>query len=242
MKKILLSLLLITNVALAQDTLRVAVSHFYPPFVMQGANDHLYGFDISIASKICELTNHRCEYKIIPFGEILKTVSNGEADAAISAIAITLNRSQFVNFSMPYMISEASYLVSADSKIKAATKATLANKSVGISKGSVFEETLKFMALNNTNIVLYKDTNRMIESLAEGDVDVVLIDHASAHYWEINSSGQFKIVGKPIRVGHGLGIAVNKDKLELLKQINQAIVEIQNSGEFKRLYKKYFEL
>jgi len=242
MKKILLSLLFITNIAFAQDTMRIAVSHFYPPFVMQGANKHLYGFDISIARKICELTNHRCEYQTLPFGKIIETVSSGKADIAISAITITLNRSQYVNFSIPYMISEGSYLTHKNSKITSTSKTALANKTIGISKGSIFAEVLDLMALNNVKVEYYTGTNRMIEGLAEGDVDLVLIDHASAHYWAINSSEQLTIVGNPIKVGHGLGIAVNRNKRDLLEKINQAILTIQDSGEFKQLYKKYFEL
>ena len=95
---------------------------------------------------------------------------------------------------------------------------------------------------NADKIKKYVETNDMIHDLSDGKIDVILLDEPSANYWVIHSSGRFMKINNPINVGFGLGIAVNKNDKQLLSDINKAIHDIQESGEFKRLYTKYFEL
>lgn len=48
------------------DSLRpliVATEIFNPPFIMQGANKQLFGFDIEMMEDICRIIQRECQYR-----------------------------------------------------------------------------------------------------------------------------------------------------------------------------------
>ncbi|WP_191968263.1 type 2 periplasmic-binding domain-containing protein [Legionella longbeachae] len=47
------------------------------------------------------------------------------------------------------------------------------------------------------------------------------------------------IFGKQFVYGFGFGIAINNNDLGLLDQINQALIQFESSGEFKKTYARY---
>lgn len=92
-------------------SLTVATEIFNPPFIMQGANNQLFGFDIEMMEDICKTIHRHCQYHSGFFeNTIISTIEQHEADIGVASITITLDRSQRVSFSIPYLPSEAQYL------------------------------------------------------------------------------------------------------------------------------------
>jgi ABC-type amino acid transport substrate-binding protein len=79
----------------------------------------------------------------------------------------------------------------------------------------------------------------MLDALHKGKVDYLLIDSLTATYWEANSSGQFVSIGDAYIYGNGFGIAVNQNDPLLLESLNRALVDFQNSPEYKTLCNQY---
>jgi polar amino acid transport system substrate-binding protein len=50
------------------------------------------------------------------------------------------------------------------------------------------------------------------------------------------------VVGPTFLYGNGFGIAISKENRALLKDINNALVQYENSDEYKINYNKYLEL
>lgn len=89
----------------------VATEIFNPPFIMQGANKQLFGFDIEMMEDICQMIHRECQYRPGFFeNTLLNSIEKHEADLGVASITITLERSQQVNFSFPYLPSNAQYL------------------------------------------------------------------------------------------------------------------------------------
>lgn len=82
-------------------------------------------------------------------------------------------------------------------------------------------------------------TEEMLEALSTNEIDFVLMDNPAALYWSANSSGRLLVTGSPMLVGYGLGIAVNRENSQLLKSLNDALVEYQRSDKYKENYNKY---
>ncbi|WP_274519444.1 transporter substrate-binding domain-containing protein [Legionella cincinnatiensis] len=74
--------------------------------------------------------------------------------------------------------------------------------------------------------------------MSEGEVDFVLQDVLSAQYWATEFP-EFTTFGKSFIYGYGFGIAVNKSDSELLQQINNALLEFEKNGQFKKTYERY---
>src|SRR3989338_839378 len=96
-----ISLLIAPMLYAAGEVLKVGVTSFAPPFVMQGANQKLFGFDIAMMDSLCKKMNRSCQYQVLPFDELLQAVADKQVDVAISAISITMGRAKLVDFSLP---------------------------------------------------------------------------------------------------------------------------------------------
>ncbi len=224
----------------AEDAdLRVAVGRFAPPFVMEGGNNQVYGYDIAMMESLCTLMKRKCKFQVLPFKQVLQAILDKEADVGVGEIVITAQRASIVNFSMPYLPSYANFLSRSALAKTPFSLTLLENKSFGVEEGSVFPDELIRMGLRNPKITPYKDESALVKALSEGDIDLVLIDSADANYWKNQSANQLSTLGEKFAYGFGLGIAVNPSDADLLKSINQALSLYLSSPDFKKNYDMY---
>ncbi|KTD24234.1 MULTISPECIES: transporter substrate-binding domain-containing protein [Legionella] len=218
-------------------TLKVGVSFYDPPFVTLGANNQFYGFDISLMQHICKTIKHQCQFIPMPFNTLLEAIKTNQVDLAVSSIIITPERAAKSQFSSPYLVSKTRFIALKLQQEGPFTIQSLMNKKVGVSD-EVFAEQLKSMGVNS-QIVVFKDDSSLIQGLNQRKIDFGLIDNPTAIYWQEHSSGMLGIKGKPMLYGLGLGIAISQANLDLLDEINMALLEYQSSDDFINDYHKY---
>ena len=129
----LLSLIIVPSYAKDQP-LRVAVNPYSSPFVMRG-NHQIYGFDIAMMDKLCEIINRDCQYVMMNFDQIIPSIMNKNVDLGISDITITLERAKLVNFTMPYMTSRTSFLGKKELQNSVITPTFLQDKTIAVGIG-----------------------------------------------------------------------------------------------------------
>ena len=233
---------IISTVQAKNPPLRIAVTQYSSPFVMQGENQ-LYGFDIAMMSYICPMIGRDCEYQLMDFDKIIPAITANKVDIGISAITITADRAKEVNFSMPYSASESRFL-GKTSLSKVPFNFTLLEKSRrGVKSGTVFIDEINSLGIKNPNIEEFDDEGTMIEALIKGSVDLILVDQPTAMYWQQQASDKLIALGHPITYGYGYGIAVSPAEPVLLKAINQALIQYKTSKEYqnnKFMYLNYF--
>ena len=245
MKKIICLLIIaftLHTLAHAQNPpLRVAVNRFEPPFVMQGANKQLFGYDISMMKYICAESQRDCNFIPMDFKNLIPALVNNEADAAIGAIGINAERALQVNFSIPYLPRYSRFLTRSNLAKEPFNPMFLDNKAIGIVSGSVFESEIRRMGIKNPDIQQYDFEGDIIDALANEEIDLALLDAPTTLYWQSKSSGLLKAYGPPMPYGFGLGIAVNRDSGNLLREINLALTKYLKSKEFKKNFSMYLE-
>ena len=72
-----------------------------------------------------------------------------------------------------------------------------------------------------------------------GGVDAVIQDFPVVAYYVAQGGNKGRLVG-PKMEAEEYGIAVTKGNKELVAQINKALASLKKSGEFQRIYKKWF--
>jgi len=224
--------------ALGPD-LNVGIESFYPPFVMQGSQKEIYGFDVDMMNNLCKIMQRTCKYHIMRFSLLIDALINQKIDAAVSAITITPQRSKIVNLSLPYLLSYSRFLTKNTQKTQTFSLFVLNGKRIGVENGTVFPDQIKEMGVINPKIVSYADVGSELTGLSNGDVDMILIDSPTALYWASNSSESFSLLGPPFVYGYGLGIALSPGEPNLLPEINKALLQYQNSAEFRLNYNRY---
>lgn len=237
---ILVALMCFTSSLFAQgETLDVGIESFDPPFVMQGSQREAYGFDVDMMNSLCKIMNRTCAFHVMRFDKLIDAVANKQLDVAVSSITITSDRAKTVNFSLPYLLSYSRFL-----ERKSASKGTfsldlLNTKTIGLEAGTVFLDQLREMGVKNPNVKEYDGIEDQLSALGKGDVDIILLDNATAIYWASNSGDTFNLIGPPYMYGYGYGIAINPADPNLLTKLNQALVQFQNSDDYKQNYNKY---
>lgn len=222
--------------------LRVAIAAFAPPFVMQSAEEAYYGFDVATVEYLCKELDRKCEYIPMNFDDLFNAVLNEEADIAIGGIIITIKRARMVRFSAPYLVSKGQFL--ATNKFKTTEPFDLSQlnkKRIGVLNDSAFERTVKFMdGVDKPRLITFERDSQMIDALRANAINVALLSVPKARYWRSNSAGLFKTVGNPFPVGFGFAAAINPKNRDLIKAINIAILQYQDSEAFKQNYNMYF--
>ena len=231
--------LMIAAPSYAQELpLRVAVDNFAYPFVMRGANNQLFGFDIDLMTYICKRLNRQCEYIPMPFNKLLQAVKEDKADVALGSITITETRKAYANFSTPYLVSMSQFIGLKKLSKKPFSWASLNNKKIGLSPGT-FREELSAIGVINPTIYVYDKDAPALEDLKNGVIDFLLMESPTALYWQNHASGRFRVLGDPFNYGLGYGVAVNQRNTQLLQAINAIINDYIESQGFKSSYNKY---
>jgi ABC-type amino acid transport substrate-binding protein len=223
-------------------TFTIGTKEFNPPFVMKTASQAIYGFDVSLTNYICKKMDITCRYKSVNFKDLLPAIQSGEIDLGVSSLVITKDRKQKVDFTIPYMLSYGSFLIRSDDKFDPNDTHFLDNKRVGILGGSVYIEYVKNLHAKNMTRIISKNRVLQIDNLMRHKVDVAVLDKAAAVWWARNSHGLIKLFKEPFKIGEGLGIAVSKKNLKYVAKLNQAIMDWEQDGSFKKMYDVYFNM
>jgi ABC-type amino acid transport substrate-binding protein len=214
----------------------VASNMAYPPFESSPKGEPK-GFDIDLMNEIAKRSGFEVEYENVQFDSILRGLDADLFDAAISAMTITKEREQQIDFSDPYFNADQALLVASDSDVHSIDG--MADATVGVQEGSTGQ--IKAEELRNgeqiREIKSYRTIGEAFTALEEGEVQGVIYDLSAAHKKIEERDGEIKFV-ESISTGEQYGIAFPTDS-PLVDPVNQALREIKDDGTYEKLYEKW---
>ncbi|MDF1677593.1 MAG: transporter substrate-binding domain-containing protein [Legionellaceae bacterium] len=220
--------------------LRVALTPFAPPFVMQTNTQQFHGFDIEVIEYVCKKLERRCEYIPMTFSQLIPALVEGKADVAIGGIIITLPRSRLVRFSTPYMVSKVQFVgtqavdISPPFELK-----QLSKKRIGVLTGGGFARLIRNIDIDKPKLVSFKEDSEIIHALHTNRISLALLTTPKAHYWKSNAADSFQYIGNPFPVGFGFAVAINPNEASLIKDVDLALLDYQDSDNYKTNYNLY---
>ncbi len=223
----------------SESVLRVGIVPFTEPFIMQASSTEYYGFDISTMNSVCQHMKRTCSYIPIRRSEILKSFDNNQIGVAVGDFVINAKMQKYVNFSIPYMTSQAQFVGLEANQNNVPNLDTIQQMRVGVITNSAYAIALTDMNIQNSNVKTFETDNDIISAIKSNQIDVGFINSYIANYWEHNSGGIIHPIGAPISIGFGLGLVINPSQLNLLIQLNLAIYNYQNSTDFKYNYNMF---
>jgi polar amino acid transport system substrate-binding protein len=222
-----------------QSTLKVGIIPFTEPFVMQASTNEYYGFDISTMESVCKAIQKKCRYIPVKRSEINSAFDNDEIDLAIGDFVINVTMQEYVDFSIPYMISQAQFIgLQSNSNVRLDPDG-IQKMRIGVILNSAYAAALSGMKIPADQINTFETDTDIIAALEAHQIDVGFINHYIANYWQHSSGGLVMPIGTPVNVGFGLAFVLSPKRFDLMIPINAAIYNYQNSNDFKNNYNVY---
>jgi polar amino acid transport system substrate-binding protein len=212
----------------------------YAPFESQNEKGEIVGFDIDILKAVAEKAGIEVKFVNTPWEGIFNALGQGDRDMIVSAVTITDERKQTMDFSDPYF--DAQQLIAVKESSKIAKFADLKKLKVGVQTGTTGDEAVvKLLGKTNTNIKRFESTPLALKELESGGVDAVVADNGVViHYVANNPGGKFKTVADKEFVPEQYGIALKKGNAELQAKLNKGLAEIKTDGTYVKIYTQYF--
>jgi polar amino acid transport system substrate-binding protein len=223
-------------------TLTIGSDVSYPPQEFMN-NNKPTGFDLDVgaamASKMC-LKNAVVNQT---FSSIIPALNAQKFDVILSALSITDERKQSVNF-VPYFKAGEALVGKKSSSLHITDLAQLCGHSVAVEEGTAEKDEVnssvnpKCPAGKQVNLKTFQTDTEALEQLRKGTVDLHFTDSPVASYEVKQEPDQLKTVSPVLEIAPE-GIAVRKDDSQMLSAVQKAFNAIEGDGTYGNLLHKW---
>jgi len=230
--------------------LTICTDAAWAPFEYIGADGEIVGADIEIAEYIAEQLGVELEKINVAFDSISTYLINDDADLSLSAMTITKERMETLDFSIPYTTAQQYIIVLADND-KVAVLDDLAGQNIGVHLGTtgdfLVSDQVMMGVLANTgaNVAQYKFLTDAALALKNGELGAIVCDTMLAENLVAVNEG---LKCFPLAFAEGeveieqLGIAMKKGDEEFVAKINEIIAPIIEDGTVDKWLIEHSEL
>lgn len=211
----------------------------YPPFEFVEGGETV-GFDVDIVKAIGDILGVEVEFLTYKFDALITDAQAGTSfDMIASAMTITEEREESIDFSDPYINSNQSLGVTKGSEITSYMDLGDGDK-VGVQSGTTGElwatENLEDMGVE---VVPYDDILAAFAALQAGDVVGVINDLPISQDIAKDETREIDVV-EEIDTDEAYGFGFNSDNDALREAVNDALQEIKDDGTYAEIYETWF--
>jgi len=228
------------------NTIIVGTNAFFPPFEFYDENHTIVGFDIELVTKILTDAGYTVEVQNMEFDSLQGALETGTINVIAAAMTITEERSEAVDFTMPYFDSNQSVLINLNNNpnltIQSAADFVNVTK-VGAQRGTTGEYWIQDNLItpgiiNETQYEPYTLYTNAVTELNAGRLDAVVLDTPVAKVFDgINGDN----ISMNIITNEQYGFAVQKGNATLLAVLNDGLESLMGTDYWTTLEQKYFE-
>lgn len=243
----------------------VATEGSYAPWSFTKPDGTLDGFEPELLTALCDRADLECNLVASDWDSLFPAVNAGKFNAILSAILITKEREEVLDFTIPYASTPQTFATTKGSRLVSArgTGATIrleksegneiieqlkeafSGMTIGVQRASAGSEFVNANFAGESQIREYQTSGERDLDLQSGRVDVVFDDATYFTSTDDFKSGELALTG-PLFVGpiwgEGIGIGVSKTKTELREKLDQSIRSMVADGTLTALSMKWFKM
>ena len=216
----------------SKDTLVMATNAEFPPYEFH-EGDNVVGIDADIARAIGEEMGMEVKIEDMAFDSIIPAVTSGKADFGAAGMTVTEDRKKNVDFTDTYATATQVIIVKEGSDI--AGPDDLTGKKIGVQLGTTGD--IYADDIEDAEVERYNKGFEAVQALTQDKIDAVVIDGEPAKEFVAEADG-LKILDEAF-TEEEYAIAVAKDNDDLLKQMNEALASLKESGKIDEIVAKY---
>jgi polar amino acid transport system substrate-binding protein len=228
---------------LAVNKVRCGIVLDFPPMGFIDNKGTAVGMDVDMCKDLAKAMGIEYEIIGVTWAERIPAIVSNKVDIAIASSSDTLERAQFVGFTIPYMKFRYQALLSKDTTVN--SWGDMKNLHIGASVGTTYESLfLDYKkAYWKDSIGLYsslKSENATLEAISKGEVEsIILSDTAVRHAvnsgkWNGVKAGPIAPFGEDI-----VGMMTLRKEYGWIRYLNLFINRQARSGRYQELYQKW---
>lgn len=221
-----------------KGVLVVGVKDSLPPFgYVDEKSREIVGYDIDFVKAIAGKLGVKLELKPVTSASRMPQLQEGNIDVIAATMTKNPERAKQIDFSHTYFFTGQKFIARKGS-VKSVKD--LEGKKIGTAKGSTSEQNVK-KSIPSATVLSYDDYPQAFLALQQGKVAAVTTDEAilAGILAKAPNKGQFEIPNVQIS-DEPYGLGMRKGDRNFVEFVNKAILEMEKSGEAKRIFDKWF--
>lgn len=224
----------------AKRVLRMGVYTDSFPYSFTDAHGHLAGFSVELTEALARAMDLSIKVEVLEANELSERFQKGDFDC-LQMLRETEERMAWADFSIPYVYAQHAVFLRRDGP-PIHQLSDLQHRRVVVNRTNA--TALLFVhTLQPAPEILYADSApAALQMLERGQADAAMLGKLLAQSF-IEQLGLTNITlysGPTPHVEQRLGYAVHKGDKELLGRINEGLAKLYHTGEFDRIYAKWF--
>lgn len=213
----------------------------YKPFEFR-QNGKAVGFDVDMVDLAAKKLGVQTKVVNIGWAQITSgaVFAAGKCDVGMGAATITKERKKSVRFSDPYFNATQALLVKESASYD--SLADLKGKELGVqtdTTGQLYAE--EHADKYGYTIVVYPDSLTLFNAVKTGAIDAAINDNGTEYYFAKQNAGTKVTQEFDTGEHYGFMVAKNdKNAGKLVDKLNAAIAKSKKSGQYDKIYKKWF--
>ena len=221
-----------------KGVLVAGVKDSLPPFgYIDEKSREIVGYDIDFIHAIAKKLGVKVELKPVTSASRMPQLQEGNIDIIAATMTKNPERAKQIDFSHTYFFTGQKFITKKGSVHSAKD---LEGKKIGTAKGSTSEQNAK-KAIPTATVLSFDDYPQAFLALQQGKVQAVTTDEAilAGILAKAPNKGQFEIPNVQIS-DEPYGLGMRKGDKNFVDFVNKTIVEMEKSGEAKRIFDKWF--
>ncbi|SIS96325.1 EAL domain-containing protein [Neptunomonas antarctica] len=240
-KSLLLMMLILLSAIVYSDqtkTLIVGSEQDFPPFATGMTDSTAGGFTVDFWKAVAAEARLKYSIRVLPFREALQEFKEGRIDVLIN-LAISDERRQFADFSVPHVIVNGAIFVRNDNT-SIQSEDDLSGQSIIVLNADLAQD----YAISKgwaKQLVLVDTVEEGLKLLASGKHDAMLLSKlVGMQSLQLLGLTNIKPLRTPVGFSQKFAFALPKGQSQLLSHINEAMAVTNTNGIYTEIYNKWF--
>lgn len=197
----------------------------------------LIGYDVDFCKAIAKKLGVKAEFKPLTGATRIPQLISGNVDLVAATMTKTAERAKQIDFSYTYFLTGQKFITR---KGTVKTLADLAGKKIGTAKGTTSEQNVK-KALPSATVQAFDEHAPSFLALQQGKVFAITTDESILANILSKAPDKDKYEIPDIRISdEPYGLGLRKGDANLLKFVNETLLEMEKTGEAKQIFDKWF--
>ena len=222
----------------ARGKLLVGVSDTTPPFAFKAPDGSLTGYDLDLVRAVAKRLGVGLEMTPLSSAERIPLLQQGKLDFVATSMTRTPERLRDIDFSYIYFITPHAVIVKKSSGITSVKQ--LDGRKASSASTSTAGGNLK-EAVPGVNLVYVRDYSIAFAALKDGGVDAFTTDETVlAAIVRADGSPNDYLFLPDFTKSRNVGFALKKDEPRFKAALNQALLDLEASGEAAKIWDTWF--